>query len=161
MELQIEQAPAFHEREWRARRVGWLLMGVFVLAGLIGLLGSGPVSATTTSTGTGRLAVDHRRITHLQSDDSVVLRVGSEAVEGDTLSLDLHGSWPAGVDVRGITPEPTEQRARPDGVVLEFAIDRPGDVEITISFRARRPGPLEATVAAPGEALVFRQFVLP
>lgn len=159
MGLEIRDHTAFQRREWVAERVGWVLLAGLVLAGLLGLLGTGPFSWTTTSA--GPLVVEYDRITHHEADENITLRFGPDVVEDGTISAEVTGAWVSGVDVQSVTPEPTEQRMVPGGVVMEFTVDRPGQLAVAMTFRAQQYGTLDAVVAADGEEATFSQLVLP
>ena len=59
--LQIEEDRAHQRREWRIERVGWVLMAGLLLAGLLGLLGDGPLSRATAGSA-GALSVEYDRL---------------------------------------------------------------------------------------------------
>jgi hypothetical protein len=159
--LQINQNERFQRREWRLERIGWVIVGAFVLAGLVGLLGTGPLSWATARSEQGFVAVEYQRITHHEADDSLSLVLPADAVEDGTISVELSGSWVAGVDVQSISPQPAEERAVPDGVVVDIAVERPGPTTVVIGFRAQQYGTLEATVTVGGDTTSFTQLVLP
>ena len=43
-DLELETDESFQRNEWRIQRVGWIVWSLVIIAGLIGLLGSGPMS---------------------------------------------------------------------------------------------------------------------
>lgn len=161
MTLQIDQNERFQRREWRFERIGWGILGVFVLAGLVGLLGTGPLSWAAARSEQGLVTVEYQRIAHHEADDSVSLVFAADAAEEGTISVELTGSWVAGVDMQGISPQPVEERAVPGGVVFDIAVERPGPTSVLIGFRAQEYGTLEATVAVRGDTTSFTQLVLP
>lgn len=158
MRLDIEQDARFQQREWRIERVGWVLLSLFVLAGL---LGSGPMSRTTAHGPSGAVQVEYHRVTHHEADDSILIRVGPDGARDGTVRIEVTGSWVTGVDRQGLAPQPAEERLVPGGSVLELPVDRPGPTEVTVSFRAQHYGALTADVAAAGERVSFTQIVLP
>lgn len=161
MDLEIRQDEAFQRREWRFERIGWGVLTLFVLAGLLGLLGKGPLSWATASAG-DVVAVEHSSITRVEADDSVVLTFGPEAVAGDTVTVQLVGSWATDVDLRSISPQPSEESLVPGGRVLEFAVDTIGeDLAVLIMFRAQGIGVYAADVTVADRTASFRQLVLP
>ncbi|WP_043502512.1 hypothetical protein [Georgenia sp. SUBG003] len=161
MDLDINQHERFQQREWAANRLGWVLLGLFIVAGLVGLLGTGPLSWTTTDSRNGVLTLEHDRVTHYEADDTITLTVAPDAVVDGTVTVQLTGSWPSGVDVQSISPEPAEQRAVPDGLVLEVPVEGGGDVEISVNFRAQEIGTLSGDVAVGDDTVSFSQFVMP
>lgn len=161
MVLDIEQDEGFQRREWRLQRSGTALLVLVVVAALAGLLGTGPVSWTERESADGVATVAFDSITHHEADDSITLTFGPEAISGGTVTMDLTGTWPGGVDVQGISPEPAEQRAVPGGLALEFAVEDADRVEVTMGFRAQEYGSLHGEVTVAGRSVSFSQFVLP
>ncbi|WP_131105880.1 hypothetical protein [Ornithinimicrobium sufpigmenti] len=73
----------------------------------------------------------------------------------------MTGSWFAGTDLTTVSPTPAAELLVPGGAVLEFDIERPGDLEVILHFRAKELGPLELTVASGDSSLTVDQFILP
>lgn len=161
MDLDVRQDDAFQQKEWRVQRVGWSLMALFVLAGLLGVFGVGPLTSATTSSADGVVTVEHDRVARLEADNSLTLTFGADAIEDGMITVEVTGTWPAGVDLQGVTPEPAEQRALPDGVVWEIPVERPGEIDVTLTFRAQELGTIGADVTVGDETATFTQLVLP
>lgn len=161
MDLEIRQHKQTQQREWRLERVGWTLIALFVLAGLLGLLGPGPLSWATTRSDGGLVEVEYQRFTHWIADDTVDIHVGSDAVQGDTFEVTLTGDWVEAADLNGITPEPSEQMSTPQGLVLQIPVQDPADAHVGLSFRATSFGRLHATVTVGSESAQFSQLVWP
>ncbi|WP_125776870.1 hypothetical protein [Antribacter gilvus] len=161
MGLEITREETFQSREWRAERIGWTLLALFVAAGLAGLLGAGPLSDTTRESPGGLVDVSYARVTHFEADDSLSVRLAPDAVEQDTVTMTVAGSWLSGVDLQGVSPQPGEERLTDDGVVYEFDVEDPGDLTVTITFRAQDVGPLTADVSVGSDTVSLTQLVLP
>lgn len=159
MDLELEDHSRFQRREWRAERFGWAAITLFVVAGFLGAFGTGPLSWTTAAA--GAIAVDLDRVTHHEADDSIVLHLDTDAAAGDLVTVELTGDWPSAVDIQGISPEPTEQRLIPGGLVLELTVEEPGVHEVTVTFRAQQYGPVEGQVTVGADTVSFRQLVMP
>lgn len=161
VELQIDDAGTFQRREWVVQMVGTGLLTLFVLAGLVGLVGAGPLSSSTVTSPDGLVTVEHERVIHHEADESITLTFAPEAVEAGTITVELTGSWPGGIDLQSITPEPAAQIAVPGGIVLELDAEPTGEVEVSFSFRAQQHLDLEARVAVGDDSVLFHQLVLP
>jgi len=48
-DLKLETDESFQRNEWRIQRAGWIVWSLVIIAGLIGLLGSGPRSHQETA----------------------------------------------------------------------------------------------------------------
>lgn len=159
MDLEIGQHERFQQLEWRAERTGWVLIALFVVAGLLGGLGTGVLSWRTASTGAVTVAYD--RVTHHEADDSLTVTFTEAAVEDGTVTAELTGSWPSAVDIDAISPEPAAQLLTPGGLVLEFDVERPGELTVVVSFRAHRHGAQDGRLTVGADTVAFSQFVMP
>jgi hypothetical protein len=161
MELEIRQNERFQRREWRLERVGWALLAAFVVAGLAGGLGSGPVSWRTAASERGLVTVEYDRIAHYEADDAVRLTFSPEAVGNGEIAFEITGDWLAEIDRQSIIPQPSDEIAILGGVLLEVPVERPGTTAVTIAFRAQAVGALSGRVSVRGDDASFDQFVLP
>jgi hypothetical protein len=161
MDLHLQQHDAFQQREWSVIRAGWVGLTVFVLAGVAGLLGNGPLSWTTATSSGGLVSVEFQRVTHHEADDALTLQFAPDAPEDGLLSVEMTGPWVRSVDLQGMTPEPSEQQLIPGGMVLELPVAQSGVTAVNLSFRAQEYGPLTGTVAVGPDRVSFTQYVLP
>ena len=58
MALELDEDPAFLRAQWRAERIGWLGIGLIILAALLALLGRGPLGQRTVTRGPLRVHYD-------------------------------------------------------------------------------------------------------
>lgn len=161
MGLQVAQHHAFQRREWTAQRIGWVAMGLVVVAALLGLLGPGPLSWTTATSADSLVEVRYQRFGHLEADDTITVVLAPTAVTGDSVDVELAQDWVRSVDISGITPEPMEQVATDYGVRLTLATEPGAEVDLQIAFRASQIGPIDAGVRFEDRTLSFGQFIYP
>lgn len=161
MGLQVAEHEAFQQREWTAQRIGWACIAAFVAAALLGVLGPGPLSATTATSDDQLLEVEHQRFRHLEADDMITVVLAPAAVTGDAVEVELAQDWVRSVDISGITPEPQEQVATSYGLRLAVSSEPSSQVTIRIAFRATRIGIVDAGVRFQGRTTTFRQITYP
>lgn len=161
MTLELEQDERILRREVVLERVGWVVLTAFILAGLIGLLGAGPLSARSDTSPGGLVTVDYDAIGHHEADNSLILRFAPDAVQAGSITVALTGSWVAAVDIQSVSPDPAQQRATPGGLVLEFPVEGSGVTEVIISYRSQAHGALGAQVSVGDDSVSFTEFVLP
>lgn len=112
----------------------------------------------------GLIRVELNRVAPFQADISMTMTFAPQAVEDGTISLELTGPWASGVEsvaLQGITPEPSEQQAFSDGIVVTFQADPSAKTEVSFSFTAREHLTLEDRATVKGDTVSFSQFVLP
>jgi hypothetical protein len=159
--LEIESDDTFRRRESAAESVGWLLLVLVLLAALVGLLGPGPLSAGQARSPSGRVSVHYQRVAHREADDTVTIELARDAGDTALLTIGLGGDWLEELDLRGITPEPSEQVGTPDGLELRIPTSGSGRVRVVLALRTGDLGTTHATVRVGGEDVSFTQFVLP
>lgn len=162
MNLDVEQDLGFPGREERAKRLGWFLMTAFVVAGLVGLLGAGPISSTAEASPDGLVTVVYDEVIRLEADESLTFRLGPEAVVDGSVTLDVTGPWVAAIDWRGTSPTPSSQVLLPDGVRLVFdAAPAEEPLTVDLTYRAARLWSQDGTATVQQDDVTYSQFVLP
>ena len=79
-DLELETDESFQRSEWRIQRAGWIVWSLVIIAGLIGLLGSGPMSHKETAATDGSLKIDYDRYLHYHHPTQLTLSVGEVGV---------------------------------------------------------------------------------
>ncbi len=133
-DLDLDQDLAFEERQWKIQRVGWVVMALIVVAALLGVFGSGPLSAATVGD-EASLALQYQRFVRHQGQGELVVRVApNETVEG-RVEFWLTTEFLGEIDLQGISPEPDEVRSAGDRQIFVFLVNDPaGPLEVTISY---------------------------
>jgi hypothetical protein len=160
-QIQLEDDPRFHRRNWRVQRFGWAVMAVVLLAALAGGLGRGPLSWASARSAGGTIEVEYDRV--LRHAAPSTLRVTfTPASAGPAASLRLPRQFVEDAVLQSILPAPA--RAWSDGRYLtyEFALAQRTPLTVVFDFQPDGYNWLHGEVAQPGgEAVRFRQFILP
>jgi len=160
--LDCAQDLPYQRREWFVERVGWALMLLLVLAALLGLLGSGPLSQAVASATDASMQVEYPRFDRYQSPTE--LRVHLQPTPGmDTGRLWLDREFIDRVQLARIDPEPLATAVAPDRFVYSFGL-LPADAPVTITFHLEpnRFGRMPVRLGlVDGPELAFTVFVLP
>jgi hypothetical protein len=157
--LQLDDDNDFQRREWRVQRIGWLGLAAFVLAALLGVFGSGPLShAVVRASG---LAVEYERF--VRADAQSLLTI--ELPPSDTASTELRISrdYVDAVDITQMWPEPSISELREGDAV--FLFERPAPARtpttVTIEFKPRTMGRPTATLRSGAATVTFTQLTYP
>lgn len=159
--LEIAQDLDFQRREWVVQRVGWWIGVAILLAGAAGLLGAGPLSHASASS--GPLEVDYDRFVRRRAPSQFDVVVGpGAAVEGE-VSLWIDGALLEKIDVERIMPEPSAMEASPGRVVYRFVVEDPEQpVRITFHLEPDEPGGVRGGIGmVDGAEVTIDQFIFP
>ena len=160
-DLELDQDLSFQRREWTIQRAGWLVMATLLVAGLLGLFGTGPLGTATAEAGPLQLQFARFERRHAPSELEVV--VERTAVSQDQLEIWFAADYLAGTEITSVMPEPVEVRVTDDRLVYRFSVDdqaRTHRILIALEYD-------ELGVATPhmglvdGPELTFWQFVYP
>jgi hypothetical protein len=162
--IELDQQPTFQRIEWFAQRVGWLILGAIIVAGVLGFLGDGPFSSTTASSSDGRLAVSYDQYLHRHAPSRIDIDVTSLPGASE-LILFLSDEFLAAVEIHQITPEATEEFGAEGFTGFRFRLQPEATrTSISIHFEPQESGPLQCAVRTDlsgAGAAEARQFVYP
>jgi hypothetical protein len=156
------QDPEFQRRTWAAQRVGRLVMALVVLAALLGLVGSGPLSKARAGDGE-RLTVEYDRFVRRLGENRLTVKVAPGAAAGPEVRVWIDSRYARWMEVESVTPEPERMETAADRLTLVFMLARPGEgLEAVLDLRSRAFGPVRGAVGlAGGPAARITQFVYP
>lgn len=160
---QIDQDLKFQRCQWRAQRIGWVLMGLALLAALAGLLGPGPLSRSVAADASGLLHVEYNRFDRASSPTTLKIRLGPGASRGGSLRLWIDRSFVELVEIKDIQPTPAHVAV--DGHRLVYSIeiaDPASESAVVVNFEHQRFGRQRAALGLVGGPHVdFKQLVYP
>jgi hypothetical protein len=145
--LEPDDDEAFHRRSWRVQRAGWITMLAIVLAGLVGLLGRGPLSRAVTEHPSG-VRVEHNRFVRVDAPETLQVHVPPPARPGDGYRPAVGRTFLDRVQIDSVIPRPLVTEAFADRVVYVFAGG--GRPVATFHFTPRSFGILRAEITAAG-----------
>lgn len=159
--LDIDEDIAHERRDWRAHKVGWGALSLFLAAGAAGLLGEGPSNRRVASAENGALRVLYERVLRHHAETVLRVTVRSDAAAGGTARLTVGDEWLSSMRLSKVDPEPLSVRAVPGGREFEFR-SAGGDFDAAFTGEPVAFGgvPLRLN-AGPRPPLVLRQFILP
>lgn len=154
--LELDEDLEFQRREWLLERAGWAVLFAIVLAGLVGLLGSGPLSGAQTATVDGSIAVQYGRIIRWQSPQFLEVEFARDEPRQIRVAASLMRTW----SVQQVTPTPKEVTSTREETIYTFHGRERG--RVTVEYQARRIGAATGRLRfAGGREVVVRQVALP
>ena len=151
-DLQIEQDLPFQRREMLVSRAAWVAMLLILLAGLAGLLGSGPYTETTSGAPGSALWIKHHRVARWETPTPLHVHLGPGR-PSPLVAVWIRQRSPEGHDIARVDPPPLFVEAHPDRLQYVFyAPDTASEIAITFTLQpdgwGHREGP-SASRAAP------------
>jgi hypothetical protein len=145
----------FEDRWWRTEVAAWMVMAVIVAAGVIGVLGRGPLARTTANA--GPLSVEYERVVRYQTPTRITVSIADGRPD---LRIFISRSLLERVQLQSVQPLPTGSEPRSDGAVLLFAGSSAGG-RVTLVAQGASIGPIAHTIAVNDRSLGFTQVALP
>jgi hypothetical protein len=162
-DLEIDQDIEFQRRSWRVQRIGWVAMVILVGLGLVGGLGSGPLSRQVLVV-PGVLHLDYKRLTRYQSPEKLIVRLQSAAISGREVGLWIDREYLDASKVETVTPPPIHVESGADRLVYFFRLARTGEpAAISFLLHSEHLGPVAGRIGIVDSdaSISFRQFVYP
>ena len=161
-DLEIDQDLAFERRHWTVQRIGSVIGALIVVAALLGVFGSGPLSAATAGDEES-LAVHYQRFVRFQGQGELVIVVGANLAREGQVEFWLATEFLDDIDLQGISPEPDEVRLAGDRQVFVFLVDDPAQpVQVTFTYVPNGLGKVSGAAGlVDGPRVSFTQFGYP
>ena len=134
--LEIDQNLAFQRREWRVQRLGWGLLGAFVLAAALGLFGNGVLSRAEIHAADAALSIRYERFIRAGAPTRLTVLVRGPG----PLELHMSRDYFDRLTIDRITPEPASLDVGSDEVRLTFRAGGTDTSTILIDAEPRRAG---------------------
>jgi hypothetical protein len=162
--LNLEEDEVFRRRFYRAQRVVWAAMILFLLAGMLGLLGgAGPLVYNVAGTNANGLAVDYPRFLRNRAPIDLVIHVDAESTTSGRVSIEIDRTYIERYDIQYINPEPAEVQAGERSMMYVFdLLDQGQATSITFSMQPERFGYAVGHIGLDGKPEVeFWQVIYP
>jgi hypothetical protein len=162
-DLELDQDLEYQQREWMAERISWVVWLLLLLAALLGILGSGPVSNATAGSQDGPLWVEYQRLARHRSPTTIIVHTRPEIAQDGTLQLQFDQEFIGKVQIERIDPEPDQVQIGMGRITYSFQVSE-GDAPLHIIYHMQ----LETmgSVSTPlgivgGPEVTVSQFVYP
>jgi hypothetical protein len=161
--IQIEEDSRHQQRDWRFERTGWAVMAIVLVAGLLGLLGYGPLSQTQAGA-RGALTVTYDRLQRASAPTAYRFQAAQSLARNGELRLRFDDALLDEMEMDSILPEPVQMRAGPGYTEFVFAMagaEGP-PARLQFQFQPATFGHVRGRVSTEGaEPLVIDQIIFP
>jgi hypothetical protein len=157
-ELEIDEDLEFQKKEWRAQRVGFLLLVAFVLAALLGVTGmGGPLSNGTAGQQDGPVFVEYERFVRRGAMSTIRLHLRTAP---GTVRFWVSAAYFEQVRVESVAPHPQTVSADANRRVYTIQAGSP-DVTVTLDVEHQSAGRIDVAVGlVDGPFVQFSQRAL-
>ena len=162
-DLEISQDLNFQRRSWVVQRVAWVMLALLILAALLGLFGSGPLSRAMAGRQDGPLRAEYHRFWRFKSPMSLRLHIGPQAARSGQARVWLSRSYLEAMSVQHVTPQPQRVEVGPDRLTYVFTLSQPErPTAVTFNIEPEMPGSVPGQAGLENGAVVsFRHFIYP
>lgn|SRR5688572_24056408 len=155
----VETDLVFMRAEWLIQRIGWGLVAMLVLAGLLGVFGDGPLARAQVAGPTALIEFD--RFTRRASDSEWKIIPKGASADGK-VSVMVSAPFAESFEITDVLPPPASARLESDHWRFEFDATRLAGAPIVFHVRAqhagRHAGEIQVGAGAP---LLVSQLVYP
>jgi hypothetical protein len=161
--LEINQDLELEHRFSILQRIGWGAMALALAAGLLGLLGPGPLSARVAGAQGDALWVEYQRFGRFQAPLTMHLHLHPNTATSQSLRVWLGQEYVVGLQLKQIVPQPTRTELADGRYIFTFPIaDGISDAIVTLTFEPEEFGSFHGVVGLEGSSTVeLDQFIYP
>jgi hypothetical protein len=140
---EIGRDEAFERRWHLAQRIAWGILAAFVLAGLAGIFGQGPLSSIRVASSSGIVTLRYARFARYEAPVALKVGIGPRAAARGEITLLVSGGLVAALRIERTSPRPLWVTASPGDERFAFLAAGPGKrTSVEFSEEPRRIGHL-------------------
>jgi hypothetical protein len=159
-DLDINQDLDVQARMWKIQRIGWVVMGLILLAALIGLFGSGPISRATEGEENSGFMVQFERFGRSRGPSELRFLVRPD--RDGRLSVWISDAYLSRLTVHQMVPWPDGMIPMEGGVRFDWRTSGSDWVQIICSVEVTSFGFLSGEMRSLDRAPIYiRQFIYP
>ena len=161
--IEINEDMDFQRRSWTVQRAGWAAMLLFVIAGAMGVFGSGPVSSAHVGIEGSSFRMKYDRFIRLRAPTQVSIDLGSGAVQPDsTVRIWFDSEWLSAFEVQSVTPEPEETELAGNRIIHVFRVRGSTAPRINYDLEGQKGGRITGMAGlVNGASFRFSQLAYP
>lgn len=157
--IELPADEPFQRVEWLIQRAGWLLWAVVLLAGLLGLFGSGVLSNATAVSPESGIQVSYQRFLRYHQPAELRVTLAESFAQS---KLKLNREFLDSVQIVRIEPEPVDSTLMTDGIEYIFASSESTNSIVLVFFEYERMGKCQGKLQLnDSQPVAFSQFAYP
>lgn len=162
-DIEVDQDLGFQRRDWRAQRIGRLVLMAIVMAALAGVFGGGMLSSASVQSSDGQIRVHYERIARHAASQRLQVHIGPRVPGDSAVDLWIDQEFMHGLTVGEISPQPVQTRAGDQRLIYRFHLADPSRAaDVVFQIEADELWSRRGAIGiVNGASVRFRQFVLP
>lgn len=161
--LELDQDLEYQRKEWAVQHAGWVVMALSVIAALLGVFATGPLSSTSVSTDNGDVRIEYGRFARHEAFTTLQLTLSPDAVKDGAIQVRANQAFLDTWSIETITPEPDSTDLTSDGISWTFSagdLSEPGRIELRVKPESIGVG--HGRLGLVGrESVAIRQVIYP
>ncbi|WP_447758955.1 hypothetical protein [Pseudomonas moraviensis] len=156
----VQEDMAYQLKVWRFEHIGWYLLVVCMLLGLLGLFSRGVLSSRDARSDDGKVQIKYEMFHRNGSTNPLKLSV--HTTPEATVELDIGGEMLDGFSIETMQPAPVRMRSSAQGMRLWLQADAQGQATLYLTLRGDGLGLYRSDIKATGSNDVqLTQFIFP
>ncbi|MCM8748094.1 hypothetical protein NET02_02945 [Thermomicrobiaceae bacterium CFH 74404] len=162
-DLEIEEDLEFQRAMWRVQKIGWVVIGIIVVAALLGLFGNGPLSRAVAGQAGLRFRVEYERFARYKAPMSMTIRIEPGVAQQGRVRVWVAREYLEAIAIQQIVPEPVEVLSQEDGTTYVIQVADPSKpASVTFDAQPDQFGLQTIRIQVQdGQPLRFRQLIYP
>lgn len=155
--------PKFESKWWITERISWLIMFLFVVAGLCGFLGRGPWSKHMASNNDAGITVEYEKVMRYKSPASLIVRIHPGVIHEQSFVLHINKDVVQKLGEQRVIPQPTSSTPESDGISYVFPMAAAGqESQVSFALQPESVGQAQIEIGISGKPPVLASaLVLP
>lgn len=148
----------FQRHEWIGQRTGWVLLGIFLIAGVLGLFGGGMLAETSVVSPAGTLNYERFVRRHSHTRWQVELKSLAEG----RVDVAIDSALARHFEIVRVNPDPVSASLSGDRWVFQFDVAESGEALIVFHVEPQHIGQHAGAISVNGAApFVVSQLTYP
>jgi hypothetical protein len=158
--IELNDDMRFQRRTWAVERVGWILMGVVIVAAAAGLFGVGPLSWATVRQLPDLAEIDYGRFQRQTAPATI--RIKTPRPRSDGVLIEVDSAFLNAYKISSIWPQPVQSTALAHGVRFRFDVAEGMPATIVFHVSPQRMGFFRPKLTIAGaEPVELPVFIFP
>ena len=160
-ELALGSNLAFQRKWWKFEKWAWVVLGIIIVADVLGCFGRGPLANAELNTPDRAVNLKYERIERFGTPSVLVIHFNSAAVENGQVKLWVSNSLVGDLGNQRVSPQPRQSVLSEDGILYTFdATEKASSVQFAL--QPGKPGIFHLAFRVPGHpALLPTVYVMP